>query len=56
MNKTQQQKLIKAIHTIPNYPVEGVMFRDVTSLLEDAESFKLVMQLLENKYKNKIKK
>jgi adenine phosphoribosyltransferase len=53
MNKTQQQTLIKAIHTIPNYPVEGVMFRDVTSLLEDAESFKLVMQLLENKYKDK---
>jgi len=53
MNKTQQQKLIKAIHTIPNYPVEGVMFRDVTSLLEDAESFKLVMQLLENQYKDK---
>ncbi len=53
MNKTQQQQLINAIHTIPDYPVEGIMFRDVTSLLEDAEAFKLVMELLENKYKGK---
>ncbi len=53
MNKTQQQQLINAIHTIPDYPVEGIMFRDVTSLLEDAEAFKLVIKLLENKYKGK---
>jgi len=53
MNKTQQQQLTNAIHTIPDYPVEGIMFRDVTSLLEDAEAFKLVMELLENKYKGK---
>lgn len=53
MNKTQQQQLINAIHTIPDYPVEGIMFRDVTSLLEDAEAFKLVIELLENKYKGK---
>ena len=53
MNKTQQQLLINAIHTIPDYPVEGIMFRDVTSLLEDAEAFKLVIKLLENKYKGK---
>lgn len=53
MNKTQQQQLINAIHTIPDYPVEGIMFRDVTSLLEDAGAFKLVMELLEKKYKNK---
>ncbi|MEY8213741.1 MAG: adenine phosphoribosyltransferase [Colwellia sp.] len=53
MNKTQQQQLINAIHTIPNYPVEGIMFRDVTSLLEDADAFKLVMDLLEKKYKGK---
>ena len=53
MNKTQQQQLINAIHTIPNYPVEGIMFRDVTSLLEDAETFKLVIELLEKKYRGK---
>jgi len=53
MNETQQQQLINAIHTIPNYPVKGVMFRDVTSLLEDAEAFALTIDILANKYKNK---
>ncbi len=53
MTETQQQQLINAIHTIPNYPVEGVMFRDVTSLLENAEAFSLTIDILANKYKNK---
>ena len=53
MNKIQQQQLINAIHTIPNYPVEGVMFRDVTSILEDAEAFALTIELLKNTYQDK---
>ncbi len=53
MNKTQQQQLIDAIHTIPNYPVDGVMFRDVTSLLEDAKAFSLTIELLVNAFKDK---
>lgn len=53
MNKTQQQQLIDAIHTVPNYPVEGIMFRDVTSLLENAEAFALTIDLLVDAYKDK---
>lgn len=52
MNQAKQQ-LIDAIHTIPNYPVEGVMFRDVTSLLEDEKAFALTIELLENNFKDK---
>jgi len=51
MNEAQEQ-LINAIHTIPNYPVEGVMFRDVTSLLENEKAFALTIELLKNKYKD----
>lgn len=29
-----------AIRTIPHYPIEGVMFRDITTLLADADAFK----------------
>ena len=29
------------IRTIPNFPEEGIMFRDVTSVLQDAEGLKL---------------
>ena len=43
----QQISILKdAVKTIPNYPTEGVMFRDVTSLLDDAEAFSLSIKLL----------
>jgi adenine phosphoribosyltransferase len=29
-----------AIHTIPNYPHDGIMFRDITTLLQDARAFR----------------
>jgi len=53
MNNKQQQQLIDAIQTIPDYPAKGVMFRDVTSLLEDASAFSLTIDLLTEAYKNK---
>lgn len=53
MNNTQQQQLVNAIQTIPDYPVKGVMFRDVTSLLEDAQAFALTIELLADTYRNK---
>ena len=31
------------IKTIPDFPIPGVMFRDVTSVLEDPEGFKLAV-------------
>ena len=34
------------IATIPNYPIEGVMFRDVTPLINDGEAFKEACHLL----------
>ncbi len=32
--------LSQAIRTIPNYPKQGVMFRDITTLLGDARAFR----------------
>ncbi|OUR60258.1 adenine phosphoribosyltransferase [Colwellia sp. 39_35_sub15_T18] len=52
MNEQQLAQLQAAIKTIPDYPVQGILFRDVTSLLEDAEAFTLTMNLLTDKYKN----
>lgn len=43
----------KSIITIPNYPKEGILFRDITSLLEDPIAFKMTIDLLVEHYKNK---
>ena len=31
------------IRTIPNFPEEGIMFRDVTSVLQDADGLQLAI-------------
>ncbi|QQX81910.1 adenine phosphoribosyltransferase [Shewanella sp. KX20019] len=49
---TDSLALIKnSIKTIPNYPKEGILFRDVTSLLEDPQAYKLTIDLLVEYYK-----
>jgi len=52
MNEQQLAQLQAAIKTIPDYPSVGILFRDVTSLLDDAQAFSLTMDLLINKYKD----
>ncbi len=48
---TQTISLIRAsIKSIQDYPKEGILFRDVTSLLEDAEAYKATIGLLRDKY------
>ncbi|AZZ98626.1 adenine phosphoribosyltransferase [Pseudoalteromonas rubra] len=44
--------LIKdSIATVPNYPKEGIMFRDVTTLLANPAAFKATMDCLVEAYK-----
>lgn len=50
MTEQQTTFLKKSIHTIDNYPCEGVMFRDVTGILDNAEAFALTIELLTKKY------
>lgn len=40
------------IRTIPNFPKEGIMFRDVTTLLKDPEGLKLTIDQLVDRYKD----
>ena len=44
--------IAKLIRTIPNYPIEGIMFRDITTLLKDPQGFKATIDQLTHKYKN----
>ena len=51
MNK--QLELIKSsIKSIPNHPKEGIIFRDITSLLEVHAAFKDTIDLIVEKYKD----
>lgn len=50
----RDEELIKSkIRTIPNFPKQGVMFRDITTLLKDKEGFNRTIEVFYNRYKNK---
>ncbi len=48
------QEFIKnKIRTIPNWPKQGIMFRDITTLLKDNDGMNKVIEILYNRYKDK---
>ncbi len=50
----KDEEFIKSkIRTIPNFPKQGIMFRDITTLLKDSEAIGKVMNIFYNRYKNK---
>jgi len=50
----QDEEFIKnKIRTIPDFPKKGIMFRDITTLLNDKEGFERVIDIFYNRYKNK---
>lgn len=55
MNQLQEKLTVikNSIITIPNYPKEGIMFRDITSLLNNPIAFKTTIELLVDQYRNK---
>jgi adenine phosphoribosyltransferase len=40
------------IRTVPNWPVEGVMFRDITTLLQDPDAFQQAINRFYERYKD----
>ena len=40
------------IRTIPHWPIEGVMFRDITTLMQDHEAFRYTCDALYERYKD----
>lgn len=46
------EKIKSKIRTIPNWPKPGIMFRDITTLLQDAPAFSHTIELLTERYKN----
>ena len=44
--------LTERIRTVPHWPIEGVMFRDITTLLSDPEAFEETIKRFYERYKD----
>ena len=47
----KSEDLKKCIRDIPNFPKEGIIFKDISTLLKDKEAFKTSIDILAKKYK-----
>jgi adenine phosphoribosyltransferase len=45
--------LNNSIRTIPDFPKKGIMFKDITTLLNDKEAFKSLIDFLKERYQSK---
>jgi adenine phosphoribosyltransferase len=50
MNHTLEDTLLSSIRTIPDYPKPGVQFRDITTLLGNAQAFRRAVDELVHPY------
>ncbi len=46
------KKLEEYVRSIPDFPEEGIIFRDVTSVLQDAEGLRLAIDTMQEKIKD----
>lgn len=51
--KEAAQHLKKVTRSIPDYPKPGIVFRDLTTIFQDGESFSIALDLLANCLKDK---
>ncbi|MCR6570173.1 adenine phosphoribosyltransferase [Campylobacter insulaenigrae] len=52
MMKQDKKYLLDSIRAIENFPKEGIVFRDITTLLNNKEAFSFLIDHLVEKYKN----
>nr|WP_243705894.1 adenine phosphoribosyltransferase [Campylobacter volucris] len=53
INGQEKKYLLDSIRAIKDFPKEGIVFRDITTLLNNKEAFSFLMNHLEQKYKDK---
>lgn len=47
------QALAEKIRDVPNFPREGILFKDITTLLQDASAFRQAVDLMAQTYRDK---
>jgi len=52
-NSKDLEEIKNSIRTVPNFPKPGIMFRDITTLLENPEIRDKALDILEHRYQNK---
>lgn len=51
LTKEQREYLLNSIRDIPDFPKPGIIFKDITTLLNNQDAYKLLMDHLEARYK-----
>lgn len=46
----ESRSLASYIRTVPDFPKQGIMFRDITTLLKDAQAFRQAVEVLYARY------
>ena len=52
LSQKERDFLIQSIRVIPNFPKEGIIFRDITTLLNDTKALSFLLKHLEDRYKD----
>ena len=52
MDKKDLEIVEKSIRVIPDFPKPGIMFKDITTLLNNKEAYNLLINHLSNRYKD----
>lgn len=48
-----EERLKNSIRDVPDWPKEGIIFKDITTLLRDPEAFKLAVNALADRYRDR---
>ena len=48
-----KEEIVKVVRDIPDFPVKGVIFKDITPLLSDINLYNKIIDTIANKYKDK---
>jgi adenine phosphoribosyltransferase len=50
---TERELLLSKIRDVPDFPKPGIVFKDITPLLQDGEAFRVATELLVRPFRNK---